>query len=369
LFVAGIAAIGLLFYFGYDADISKRVALALAAAAIASYIPGFLQVRSNYIRAGGALAVLIVVLFAEDISRDLSPSSKVPGVPSSVKLNKDQLQYQSEISAAQFEISQGNYQTAIETLEHARKLAPRDQLALHMLGNLYFHHTDNLTNAAKAFEQGFKAGGVGSGRFAYNAALAHEAIGETETAKKWIDRAHENQTTLSTDYPALWRDIIYDRGLIYMLNWLRKEAPQRTDTFEVAAASFHEFLDSGVKIAHWGLYNLACLHATAATNEVARQVSAASTYDKVVQYLDQFLRKLHQLPFVVDEDKQAYNFNLARRVLLESPADKPYQRRPGEVVQCPLIKKAWEGANRDWTEIVKQLLPSDSKGLSRQTRL
>src|SRR5215831_13977520 len=93
-----------------------------------------------------------------------------------------------------------------------------------------------LTNAAKAFEQGFKAGGVGSGRFAYNAALAHEAIGETETAKKWIDRAHENQTTLSTDYPALWRDIIYDRGLIYMLNWLRKEAPQRTDAFEVAAA-------------------------------------------------------------------------------------------------------------------------------------
>ena len=109
---AGLGGIVALFYFGYAQELSIKVALGLAAAALASRVPGLLQVKSKTVSTSGAIAVFVIVMFSEDISRTFSPAAKIPGVSSHVRLSRDQMQYQSEIASAQFEIMNENYDGA-----------------------------------------------------------------------------------------------------------------------------------------------------------------------------------------------------------------------------------------------------------------
>src|ERR1051325_3092482 len=131
---AGLGGIVALFYFGYDQDLLVRVTLGLAAAGLASGLPGLLRFKSRTMSAGGAVAVFVVVLFADPIGRTLNPVSAVPGVSTNVRLSRDQMQFQSEIASAQFEISNKNYDGALEILNHAKRLNPKDPLVLHMIG-------------------------------------------------------------------------------------------------------------------------------------------------------------------------------------------------------------------------------------------
>lgn len=346
LFAAGIVGLAVIFYFGYDGDLSIRVALALAAAAVAAFIPGFLEVKSNVVRGGGAIAVMVVVLFADDISRQFSPKSRAPGVPSVVKLSKDQLQYLSEVAAAQFDISQRRNSVAIETLEHARKLNADPKLALHMLGILYFSE-GNYSRAAEAFEQGFRPGDPDGGRLAYNAALAHEAIGETAEAIKWIDLAHKN--TQRDVHLELWREVNFDRGLIHMIAWLESDAPKPTRAFEIAVSSFQQFLDTQSKSVHWAEYDIACLHATAAAHHVNRNLSALETYTRAVRHFDKFLSAVK----AIDSENRENVVQMVRVVLGEIARNE--KREPGDPVPCPAIKKAWEELGRDWNHVLTVL--------------
>jgi tetratricopeptide (TPR) repeat protein len=351
--VVGIGGIIALFYFGYDQELSIRVTLGLAAAALASYIPGFLQIHSQTIKTGGAIAVLVVVMFAEDIGRAFAPTSKVPGVSSNVRLSRDQMQYQSEIASAQFEIWNDNYAGAIEILNHARKLNPSDQLALHMIGSLNFK-MKKFTAAAEAFEQGYRVGGADKGRFAWNVALSHDAISETNLAKKWIETAFKDSSR--NDYPELWHDVVYDRGLISMLAWLREGKRQRNQDFEIATGSFNAFLDHQPKVTHWADYHLACLHAMAAEVEDVKQPTQA----KAVEHFDKFL---HEIQGLVDGAKIKANREIAQRVLALNTSTREDKRGPLEPVECPAIKKAWDAvANRDWdTDVVAVFLPGNNQ--------
>src|SRR5690349_20129329 len=148
LAAAGFCGIVALFYFGDDQDLLVRVTLGLTAAGVASCLPGLLSIKSRKITAGGALGVFVLVLFADDFARMVNPRAKVPGVSSNVQLSRNQMQYQSEIAAAQFEISNESYDSAIEILDHARQLNPREPLAMHMIGQLYFNKLKKYTAAA-----------------------------------------------------------------------------------------------------------------------------------------------------------------------------------------------------------------------------
>lgn len=343
---AGLGGIVALFYFGYAQELSIRVTLGLAAAGIASCVPGLLQIKSNTVSTGGAIAVFIVVMFADDISRTFSPSAKIPGVSSNVRLSRDQMQYQSEIASAQFEISNENYDGAIEILNHAKKLNPNDTLALHMIGSLYANNLKQYTAAAEVFEQGYNLGGADKGRFAWNLALSHDAIGETEEAKKWIEIAYKGSSR--DDYPAQWNEVVYDRGLIHMIAWLREKGQLRGHNFEVAAQSFNAFLDHRPKSPHWAEYNLACLHAKAAEDEQASQATQA----KAIEHFDRFL---HEVRAIIDPDKSKAARDIGRRVLSLDANEKSERRGPLEPVECPAIKKAWDATpSRNWQ---KQVLP------------
>jgi tetratricopeptide (TPR) repeat protein len=346
LFAAGIVGLAVIFYFGYDGDLSIRVALALAAAAIAAFIPGFLEVKSHLIRGGGAIAVMVVVLFADDIGRQFSPKSQAPGVPSVVRLSKDQVQYLSEVAAAQFDISQGQNSVAIETLKHARKLNADPKLALHMLGTLYFSE-GNYSRAAEAFEQGFRPGDSDGGRLAYNAAMAHDAIGDTAEAIKWIELAHKNMQR--DGHMELWREVNFDRGLIHMIAWINRDAPKPTPDFEMAVSSFQQFLDAQSKSTHWAEYDIACLHATVAAHHVERKLSAVETYTRAVRHFDKFLSAVKAL----DPENRDKVIELVHVVLGKIARNE--KRAPGEPVACPAIKDAWEGIGRDWNEVLTGL--------------
>ncbi len=348
---AGLGGIVALFYFGYAQELSIKVALGLAAAALASRVPGLLQVKSKTVSTSGAIAVFIVVMFADDISRTFSPAAKIPGVSSHVRLSRDQMQYQSEIASAQFEIMNENYDGAIDILNHAKQLSPNDTLALHMIGTLYANNLKQYTAAAEAFEQGYKIGGPDKGRFAWNLALSHDAIGETEQAKKWIETAYKESSR--DEYPAQWNEIVYDRGLIHMIAWLREAGHVRTPNFEVAAQSFNAFLDHRPKSPHWADYNLACLHAKAAEDEQANQATMA----KAIQHFDRFL---HEVRAIVDPDKMKATRDIGRRVLAID-GEKSERRGPLEPVECPAIKKAWDAiANRDWQTQVLPVFAAES---------
>jgi tetratricopeptide (TPR) repeat protein len=348
----GLVGIVALFYFGYAQELSIRVTLGLAAAAIASCVPGLLQIKSNTISTGGAIAVFIVVMFADDIGRTFSPAAKIPGVSSNVRLSRDQMQYQSEIASAQFEISNKNFDGAIEILNHAKKLNPNDTLALHMIGTVYANELNQYTAAAETFEQGYRLGGADKGRFAWNLALSHDAIGETEEAKKWIDIAHKESSR--DEYPAQWNEVVYDRGLIHMIAWLREKG-QRGRNFEVAAQSFNAFLDHRPKSPHWAEYNLACLHAKAAEDEQGNQAAQA----KAVEHFDRFL---HQVSGIIDPDKLKAAREIGRRVLSLDANEKSERRGPLEPVECPAIKKAWDATTtRDWQKSVLPVFAAESQ--------
>ena len=343
---AGLGGIVTLFYFGYDQDLLIRVTLGLAAAGLASCVPGLLSIKSRTVSATGAIGVFVIVMFADDLGRTLNPTAKMPGVSSNVQLSRNQMQYQSEIAAAQFEISNESYDSAIDILNHAKQLNPKEPLALHMIGMLYANNLKQYTSAAEAFEQGYKLGGPGKGRFAWNLALSHDAIGETEEAKKWIQVAYNESSR--DEYPAQWKEVVYDRGLIHMIAWLREKANVRTRNFEVATQSFHAFLDHQPKSPQWAEYNLACLHARAAEDEQASQATQA----KAVQHFDRFL---HQISGIIDPDKSKAARDIGRRVLSINANERGVKRGPLEPVECPAIRKAWDAIEkRDWQS---QVLP------------
>jgi tetratricopeptide (TPR) repeat protein len=351
--IAGAVGIGALFYFGYAEELSVKVTLGLAAAAIASCVPGLLQINSKSLQTGGAIAVFVLVMFSDEIGRSFGPAAKIPGVSTHVKFSRDQMQYQSEIASAQFEISNENWTGAIEILNHAKQLNPSDPLALHMIGMVSFNNLKNYSTAAEAFEQGYKIGGPNKGRFAWNLALANDAIGDSESAKKWIDTAYHD--TSRDDYPTQWDEIVYDRGLIHMIAWLREKDPHRDKNFEVAAQSFNAFLDHRPRSPHWAEYNLACLHAEAAQSELIKQ----STQAKAAEHFDKFL---HGIRAISDQDKLEANRKIARRVLSLNANDKEEKRGPLEPVECPAIKDAWDAAKGggSWDENVQTTFPPDA---------
>lgn len=351
LALAGVGGIVGLFYFGYDQDLLIRVTLGLSAAGLASCLPGLLRIKSKTLSAGGAVGVLVLVLFADPIARTFSPASTVPGVSTNVRLSRDQLQYQSEIASAQFEIWNESYDNAIDILNHAKKLNPKEPLALHMIGSLYANTLKKFKSAAEAFEEGYRLGGPDKARFAQNLALAHDAIGDTTEAKRWIEAAYKDASR--EEYPSMWDDIVYDRGLIHMIAWLREKSQQRSRNFEVAADSFNAFLDHRPKTPHWAEYNLACLHATASESESIKQVAWA----KALGHFDNFL---HQFQSILDPDKAKYQRAIARRVLAIAGSEKSEKRGPLEPVECPAIKNTWDVAtDRSWKKDVVDMFTVD----------
>jgi len=346
LAIAGLAGIVALFYFGYDQDLLVRVTLGLTAAGVASCLPGLLSIKSKKLTAGGALGVFVLVMFADDLGRTVFGSAnKVPGLSSNVQLSRNQMQYQSEISAAQFEISNESYDSAIEILNHAQQLNPKEPLALHMIGQIYFNKLKKYTAAAEAFKKGYDLGGPDKGRFAWNLALAYDAVGSSDNAKKWIQTAYKD--TSRETYPTLWDDIVYDRGLIYLVSWFAS-GQQRSEDFQQAAESFHMFLDHRPKAPQWANYHLACLHAEAAERESIKQ--AALT--KASEYFDKFL---HEMRSVVGDQRIEDNHKIVRRVLVLEGVEKKDERGPLEPVECPVIRKAWEATKHDWKHDVERV--------------
>jgi hypothetical protein len=349
---AGLGGIVALFYFGYDQDLLVRVTLGLAAAGLASGLPGLLRFRSRTMSAGGAIGVFVVVLFADPIGRSFSPVNAVPGVSTHVRLSRDQMQFQSEIASAQFEISNKNFDGALEILNHAKRLNPKDPLVLHMIGMLNFNNLGRYTVAANAFEQGYNLGGADKGRFAWNAALSRDAVGETRDAIKWIEAAHKDLSR--DDYPTIWDDIVYDRGLLHMIAWLREKGQRRTEDFELAAQSFNMFLDHRPKRPYWADFNLACLHASAAENEAVQGLTRTKA-------MDHFYKFLREIQGIVDPEKLNYNRAVARRVLALNAPDKTDKRGPLEPVECPAIKNAWDAeSGRSWEHDVQKPLGSET---------
>jgi tetratricopeptide (TPR) repeat protein len=344
LAVAGLGGIVALFYFGYDQELLIRVTLGLSAAGLASCLPGLLSVKSKTMSAGGAIAVFVVVLFWDDFARTINPVSKIPGVSSNVRLSRDQMQYQSEIAAAQFEISNDNNDGAIEILNHAKQLNPKEPLALHMIGQLYFNKLKKYTSAAEAFKKGYELGGPDKGRFAWNLALSYDAIGNSDKAKTWIQTAFED--TSRETYPTMWDEIVYDRGLIYLASWLRDAGQRSNEDFQNAAESFNIFLDRRPKSPQWANYHLACLHAEAAEHDMIKQ--AAQT--KATEHFDKFL---HEIRSLVGEQRIEDTRKIVRRVLALDGVDKKKERGPLEPIECPAIKKVWVDTRHDWSADVE----------------
>ncbi len=337
---AGLGGIVALFYFGYDQDLLIRVTLGLAAAGLASCLPGLLSIKSKTVSATGAIGVFIVVMFADDVGRTINPGSKVPGVSSNVQLSRNQMQYQSEIAAAQFEISNENYDGAIEILNHAKQLNPKEPLALHMIGQLYFNKLKKYTSAAEAFEKGYALAGPDKGRFAANLALAYDAIGSSDKAKDWIETALKD--TPRDTYPTLWDEIVYDRGLIHLVSWFDSGRDRRED-FQTAAESFNMFLDHRPKTPQWANFHLACMHAQAAEHDMIKQAAQA----KASEYFEKFL---HEIRAVVGEQRIESNRKIVRRVLGLEGGDKS-ERGPLEPVECPLIKDVWKNTGHDLGDV------------------
>jgi tetratricopeptide (TPR) repeat protein len=341
LAAAGLGGIVALFYFGYDQELLIRVTLGLAAAGLASCLPGLLSIRSRTMSAGGAVAVFVVVLFADDIARTFSPASKVPNVSSNVRLSRDQMQYQSEIAAAQFEISNESYDTAIEILNHTRLQNPKEPLALHMIGQLYFNKLKKYTAAAEAFKKGYELGGPDKGRFAWNLALSYDAIRSSDKAKKWIDIAFKD--TSRETYPTLWDEIVYDQGLINLVSWF-ESGQKNSEDFQNAAEAFNKFLDHRPKIPHWANYHLACLHAMSAERDLIKQAAQA----KATEHFDKFL---HEIRALVGQERIEASHKIVRRVLALNDLEKTDERGPLEPVECPLIRNAWEATKHDWSDV------------------
>lgn len=332
----GIVGLFAIIYFRLEVDLPVKIGLAVAAAGIAAVLPGSFNVKSKMVTGGGALGVFAVVMFYDTGQTWLEPITKSPHGLAPVTMSKKQMVLQNGLMSAQFEMQRGQYANAVDIIRQMLKLREDDRLAHTMLGFSYYK-LNNFHDAARAYERAFKTDPTASdAASAHNVATSYDVGGDYDKAIEWIEKAYD--IVNRDDNPALWRDIVYDRGLFNLIAWIERSGGAIDPYYNKVRSSFKEFEEIGGK-SLFTAYNLCCLYSIA-----GERLKHISIKEEARIHLTSFLQSTRQ------SQRAEHNKSVIDRLLGRVAS----VRGPGEPPTCP-------GAIRQAFADFDELIGNDSK--------
>lgn len=290
-----------------------RIVVAVAAAGIGAIVPGLLVVHvGSWVRAGGAIALFVLIY-------QFNPPVLVT----------DFTPYDEALRRGEAQLASGGYDSALTFFEKARQARPESWEPYYGMGRVYYSQA-KYSSALEGFQRAFTLSGMKDGSLAYGIEMAHEGLGQYDRAEEDLKVADK---LLTRDTP-LYGDVVFDRGLLSLIQWIEHDAPRTTNRYNDAEQAFREFIELGYQPQHWALYNLSCLHAThaqdapLATDEKQRLIIDSN------QQLEHAVRELASYASA----KGPVQRQMMRR-LLQAP--QAWSRKPGEPIACPALVQNW----------------------------
>ena len=313
-----------------------RVVLSLAAGGIGAVIPGFLSVNvSAYVRAGGAMALLVLVYLMNPPSLAIAPKPNDGGDPYSDTMRRGDQAF-----------SQENYPLAQQFYQQAAQLKPDSWEPRYQLGRVEARD-GKFALSLSDFRSAFDKEGRNDGSIAYGIAETEDTLGQDEAARQNLIEA---QKLLPTGSPLL-PDVTFDLGLTNLELWLAHGIPNDTAEYGHAELAFKQFLEAGAQPVQWALYSQACLRAGRSEDrslpETQRRLLSAQADEK----LENAVVALAQDP----SEKAPYQRHMMR-TLLGSPSN--WDRKTGEPPACPALLKSWTTRHGSLNTLLAKL-PAD----------
>jgi tetratricopeptide (TPR) repeat protein len=304
-----------------------RIVISIAVSGIGAVVPGFLVVHiSRYIRAGGALALFVIVYM-------INPAALVVS---------EYTPFSDSIRRAETNVSDQNYTSAITFFEQAKQTKPESWIPYYGLGRIYYKK-GQYALALENFKKAFNLQGETDGALAYAISINQDAMGNYEEALKSLDTAEK----LQHDSP-LKDDIVYDKGLINLILWFNQNAPKDSQYYRNADFYFRNFLDRRGSPSQWAYYHLACLAVTRAQDTSLTAGEKAKFRASAISSLERAVNEL-----VNYQSDKAPHQRQTMRTLLTQPAT--WVRKAGSPVSCPALIKNWTNTHGSINSLVAAL--------------
>lgn len=323
-FISGIVFLGIILYIALSKPNPTefqifvfRVVLALAGAAFAVVIPGFLstkfQMASNYVKAGGAIAVFVVIFF-------FNPPAILTGFTP----------FGEAIADGDAALANNNLVSAKDYYLKASSAKPKNWKPFYKLGVVTFKQ-GNFSSALYSFKKASKFKEEEKikkdGRISYALAMTNDALNQYEQAMN----AYKDANMYLTQNSGLWKETKYDLGLIGLKIWLENDSPKKSKLFDEAYENLLWFIENNDDIPdQWAYYGLACLEATRAKNNSLPLKSISQIQAKAQNYLIKAKNGIAESK----SSKAVYQQQLIDKLLKTHDS---YVSRPGEPVYCPAL--------------------------------
>lgn len=310
-----------------------RVVLAMAAAGVAALIPGFLQVNvPPYIRAGGAIAVFVIVYWFNP------PQLINPPSPDATMQHFSEAMQRGDSALA------GNEPSAAISYYQQALVAKPDSWMAHLEIGEAQYELGNFAAALDYFKKAFGLKEEKDGAIAHSIAMAQEALGHYEEAEESLLLAIK----FLPDNSPLALTVVFDGGLINLILWLKQDAPKDNKRYRDAELAFQSFLERRGFPPQWAHYHLACLRATRAEDQSLPPVDVTTLRTGAIQMLEDALKELDSYA----STKAPLQREMMRR-LLQAP--EGWSRRAGDPVSCPALVWTWIAERGPVSDLIARL--------------
>jgi tetratricopeptide (TPR) repeat protein len=283
-----------------------RVVLALAAAGVAAVIPGMLNLKlGNWLTAGGAVAVFVIVFF-------LNPPALIMKAKVSALSDRATIAFLS-----------GRYSFAKTLYQNAIELSPSDPEPVANLADVEYE-LGNYVSAKQLFEDAYNKSGPNEmqrdKKLLHKVALIFEGMQDFDAAINVYERIRPALAPNSDFY----LDLVFSESQVYLKKFMNGRVIKYLDDAE---NGFSLFLEQKGQPRQWAYYHLACISAIRST-EKDDQKESKNAIDKFTQAVEELKH--------FKGDTALDHYNMLKHLL--SPRDF-YPWRPGFPVECPELRE------------------------------
>lgn len=303
-----------------------RIVTAISVAGIGAMLPGAINVQvSHKIKAGGSVGLFVIIYF-------FNPPALIT----------DYTPFSDSIRRADAAAASHQYAAAETFLKNAATTKPESWIPYNGLGRIYFSQ-GKYSLSLDQFKKSFELQGKTDGSLAYNIAMNEEALNDYESATKSLAIA----ASLQKDSP-LKSDIIFDQGLVNLLQWLNHGSPQETKQYQDAIQNFTNFISKKDGPLQWAYYHLACLLAVRAQDTQLKAEEIKKLKIDAITYLERAITELA----AYKSEKSSMQKEMMR-TLLTTP--EHWQRKAGYPVSSKVLVDTWANERGSIRSLVERL--------------
>jgi tetratricopeptide (TPR) repeat protein len=286
-----------------------RVVLAVALAAVVSFIPGFAFLRfGQVLRASGAAGTFLLIYA-------VNPPALVTGFTP----------FAEAMQTADAALNAQQYQTAETFYRRAHAADPNSWLPLRDLGRVAARQ-GHFDDAYNFWVQAFNMQGRSDATLASYLAIALEGRGDRSGAYAMYDATRKLSNPKTEG--ATTRSATFDLGRLDLLAILDDaKDPTTSVAYKESRGLFRQFLSEGGQPTYWATYHLGCLDATEAERAASSSQDTDVLRQSALSGIEKAVGDLAKSPWVTADAQKTM---LKRRL-----QDEGGMTRPGDPVNCP----------------------------------